>query len=244
MITPTSDSPPGRGRATIRSRAGGMLIALLIEAVLIMGLLRLGLQLSKPAKPNGGMVTIQLTPPAKEKAAQAKTAPTKEHQTATLTKPKPHLKPPPVTIKPIKPPITFIEMSKDEFSASDISKYAHKADSGGGSSKPAYGPGEGPNGEPLYNAEWYREPTDGELAYYLPPNRPEGSWAIIACRTIENFHVDSCQSMGESPPGSGLAKAIRQAAWQFRVRPPHIGDKPQIGAWVRIRMDFRLKAEK
>ena len=57
-------------------------------------------------------------------------------------------------------------------------------------------------------------------------------------QTVERFHVDNCRALGDDPPGSGLAQAIRKAAWQFLVRPPRIDGKPIIGAWVRIRIEI------
>jgi hypothetical protein len=90
----------------------------------------------------------------------------------------------------------------------------------------------------LYEAEWYRRPTDVELGGYMPANAPPDGWGLVACKTIEQYHVENCQTLGESPPGSGFARAVRQAAWQFLVRPPRIDGKPQVGAWVRIRIDY------
>lgn len=112
---------------------------------------------------------------------------------------------------------------------------------GKGDSVAAYGPGAGPGGERLYNAEWYREPRPAELNGYLPNGVPPDSWALIACRTIPDNQVENCRSLGESPVGSGLARAMRQAAWQFRIRPPRRNGEPIIGAWVRIHFTWTAR---
>lgn len=100
--------------------------------------------------------------------------------------------------------------------------------------------GRGPRGEPLYAASWYREPYDSELRGYLSTARGPG-WGMIACRTIADFRVDDCVFVAEYPEGVNIARAVLAAAWQFRVRPPRIGGVPQVGEWVRIRIDYDLK---
>jgi protein TonB len=158
----------------------------------------------------------------------------------TMPQPVPAPVPPPKV-----PAVKFIPMSKSDFAASDISKLSsHQGESSSsGNSSSVYGPGEGPGGARLYKAEWYRRPSHAELAGYIRNGAPPGSWAMIACKTVEHYHVEDCIQLGESPPGSGLSRALREAAWQFLVLPPRIDGKPQIGAWVRIRFDFLDKGE-
>jgi protein TonB len=175
---------------------------------------------------------------------------------AVPQKPTPPVEPPtPPPPRPVDAPLDMIEMSRDVFAAADIGAMPRRAgppapgagigsgrgagsgdDQGGGDDA-----GEGPGGERLYNAEWYRRPTNAELAFYMPRGaRPQSGWGEIACRTIPDYRVDQCQELGGAPAGAGLARVLRQAAWQFRVRPPRIGGKPQIGAWVRIHFDFTV----
>lgn len=127
--------------------------------------------------------------------------------------------------------------------AGDIANRPSKQDASGSAgagqnSGSAYGPGEGPGGVQLYDADWYRKPSDAELASYLPEGAPTKGWGLIACKTVEHYHVENCQTIGEYPLGSGFARAVRSAAWQFLVLPPRINGRPIIGAWVRIRIDY------
>lgn len=97
--------------------------------------------------------------------------------------------------------------------------------------------GTAPDGSPLYAARWFREPRDSELAGYLSTARSEG-WGLIACKTAPNWRVQDCVIVDEYPNNSGIARATQAAAWQFQVRPPRLGGAYQVGAWVRIRIDY------
>ncbi len=100
--------------------------------------------------------------------------------------------------------------------------------------------GTAPNGEPLYAAKWYREPTDSELAGYLSTANGPGA-ALIACKTVAGYYVEDCVLLSESPQGSMMGRAVLAAAWQFRVRPARIGGREQFGSWVRIRIDYSIR---
>ena len=192
-----------------------------------------------------GNLSIFDVPAAKEERKAARHAQAQKRQATQPQSPRPVLPPPPVRVpsKAWSPPEGMIFMDSKEFASADLSKikgtgnsnaHGETADSGSD-----YGPGQGPNGVRLYRAEWYREPSDAELDPYLPGSgAPLGSWAEIACKTIDHYHVEDCQELGESPPGSGLARALRRASWQFLVRPPRKGGKVLVGEWVSIRFNF------
>jgi protein TonB len=227
------------------NRMTAIALSLAICVLIVLTLIRMGL-----IEPGRGGLAEKLTaitfqPQGVEhtnKAAAAKATERHERQAVSQPQPKPQVQPVPKT--PV--PAPWIQLSREDFAASDISKIAkHTAEgSGKGSaSGKTYGPGEGPGGATLFRAEWYREPSDAEMATYMPHRDVSGGWAEIACKTIEHYHVDDCRELGESPPGSGLSRALRQAAWQFLVRPPRIDGKPLIGGWVRIHFDFTRARE-
>lgn len=102
--------------------------------------------------------------------------------------------------------------------------------------------GTAPNGEPLYAAAWYREPTEGELRGYLSTALGPG-WGLIACRTVAEYRVEDCVALDEYPAGSLINRAVLAAAWQFKVRPPRLGGRPLVGSWVRIRIDYDIRRQ-
>lgn len=255
-MLPSRDVSGTRYGPSRRDRAVSFVLAVLVTLFLVFVLVSMS-QIGEFGGEEGGqLVAVNLSPPAAEKD-KSKAAPKQDVQrpeTQTVTTPPPKM--PPRVVVPSKNqvewPPGFIRMNRDELAKADISKIKPAGGGGGNASGAgaggghAEGAGEGPGGARLYNAEWYREPTRAEMSPYMSAARGRsggagnaGDWAVIACRTVERFHVEDCREMDESPRGSGLARALRQAAWQFLVRPPRVDGKPQLGTWVRIRFDFK-----
>jgi len=226
-------------------RVATLSLVIALHALLLLLLLRLAPPMSPMRDAGLGPLVVEFLPNEKQSTEKTeKKARRERRQTATA---KPASSPVTREKAPVAPDSSIwskvIPLSSEEYAASDISKMprqpARTDEEGTDASAQASGAVVGGfNGEALYAADWYRRPTHAELSAYLPANAPRGGWGMIACRTAENFRVEDCHEIGQYPPGSGLAGAVRQAAWQFRVLPPRIGGKPQIGVWVRIRIEY------
>lgn len=241
--------------SNLRGTSGGrrivsMTLVVAIHALMLLLLLRVAPPIF-PMKPRSGPLVVTFLPNEQDTAEKTEQKQQKQERRRAAS-PRPTSSP--VTARPA--PVAsdasiwtkVLPLTSEQFAASDISKMPSRpanADSegadggaGAGSSSAVVG---GFRGEALYAADWYRPPSDAELSAYLPRNAPRVGWGMIACRTASNFRVEDCEEIGQYPPGSGFAGAVRQAAWQFRVLPPRIGGKAQIGVWVRIRIDYTEK---
>ncbi len=233
---------PSLPRSTRRERIGGRAALLIVIVLIHLGLIA-ALLLARSARKAGEaapLVVRLIPPPAAAARPKAKAAPKRVATASPVVVPRPIVDVPP-------PPKPAAPLFKTElFEAVDIANLpSHKAeqtaDAGDGSGNgergaTGIGPsvGSGPHGEALYAAAWYREPTNAEVAPYLPKHLPAVASADIMCRTIDRFAVEDCQELGEEPRGTGLSRAIRQAGWQFKVKPVRLGQKFEVGTWVRI----------
>jgi protein TonB len=198
---------------------------------------------------------------ARSYSEDARSEPRPEHKAAAArVPPRPEAPPPPAAppspipaqVAAAQPPAAIIPVSPQQMATFDLSRLPRRpappaapAPVMGPTYKPRFGESErvgtAPNGQPMYGARWYREPTDQELRGYLSTANGPG-WGVIACKTVADFRVEDCVGLDEYPEGSHIVRAVLAAAWQFRVRPPRVGGVSQVGDWVRIRIDYGTKA--
>lgn len=212
-------------------------VALVLVVAAHAGLVLLLLRLAPPApmiEPT--VTTFELLP---EPVTERERTVEPKRRTTVPSRAKPAV---PVLEPPYELPI--IPLTREQFAAADIAKLpSHsRAETGAEDATADAAIGGSPNGQRMHDVAWQRRPTRAELSYYLPAGAPRDSWAVIACQTVPDYRVDNCHEIDESPAGSRLARAIRQAAWQFRVLPPRIGGRSILGAWVRIRIEFSERA--
>lgn len=258
MIAQTEPAAWERFRERVGRRGLSALLALLVEGLLILMFLFLAPNIAPKDKPKPTTLSFNLekgdrreTKDAVDKQDDAPAPARKSDTRPEETRPKPQVEPTPLPPPPPVPPPNVLWLNRREFAASDIAKAerlpgppagAADADAGRESTGRVAGDsaivGKAPNGEPLYAAEWYRRPTNAELSTYLPPGWKQNGWGLIACRTVANYRVEDCVEVADAPRGSRLAGAVRQAAFQFRVRPSRVGGKSMVGTWVQIRIDY------
>lgn len=230
-------------------RATGISTALLLEGLLLLLLSSLGV-VGSPQGKRPALVSFTASSQPESAPEPAKSSPPEpEVRAEERPEPRPHEPTPPQpAAPPAAPPIIPVVREAPPAPAPPPPRPAPPADG------PVYGPpdtgspastdsarvGTAPNGEPLYAARWYREPYDDELRGYLSTATGPG-WGLIACRTAPDFRVEDCIALEESPRGSLINRAILAAAWQFKVRPPRLGGRALVGAWVRIRIDYNLR---
>lgn len=242
-----------RLRAGSGRRATGIVLTLVFEALLLLLLLTIGRPTPDPEEPEATIVTFSPAPARTDEPAPAENE-RQDPDQPPRPQPRPEQQPPQAAEQQPPPPQRpLIPLSPNEMAAADIANLQRRPSPPAPANRPLIGPaapatpadtplagGTGPNGEPLYAATWYREPRDDELRGYLSTADGPG-WALIACRTVPDYRVEDCVALDEYPRGSHMARAVLAAAWQFRVRPPRIGGRPQIGEWVRIRIDYDLR---
>jgi periplasmic protein TonB len=227
-------------RQPLHRRAAALALALGLNLLVLIALL--GIQASKRVpKSLTDRLVVDLVPnsPSAETSRREPTdTKPREKRTAQLDPPRAaQVRPPSPLETPTERPLDMIELTRAEYLAADIGKLPRAAVEPGRGRGDSEEVGRGPNGQILYAAEWARRPTDTELGGYLPRNAPDG-WGMVACRTVAGHRVEDCVELGNHPRGSRLASAVRQAAWQFRVRPPRRNGRELVGEWVRIRIDY------
>ncbi len=234
-----------------RRRAVGIVVALGFELLLVLALWKLGVVQHQKKPDSANLVSISIAAPKAEKQApnppqHDAAAPDQAVQHSPLTQQDPApVQPTPRPAQPSQP--AFIQMDRNQMASLDISRIPRQAAPATGRGMmgpPDLGvPGDSkrvgttPGGQPMYAASWYREPYDSELSGYLSTAQGPG-WALITCRTAPDFRVEDCVGLDEYPSGSQIQRAVLAAAWQFKVRPSRVGGISQVGAWVRIRIDY------
>jgi protein TonB len=256
LFQPIRDSSASRlqwTREKTARRAAGIVAALLLEALLLLLLLTLGQSASQPSGVD--LTVVNLKSQEAPESAPAEPEPEPEPVEPLPEEPQPAERPEPVVSPPVQPVPApperpSVRIPLEQVPAPEAPK-APARPAPPAADQPVYGPpdrgrpadtarvGTAPNGEPLYAAAWYREPYESELRGYLSTASGPG-WGLIACRTVPDYRVEDCVALDEHPTGSNIARSALAAAWQFRVRPPRLGGRLQVGEWVRIRIDYNI----
>jgi protein TonB len=216
-------------------------IVALVHILLAIVLLTVNPEFAKMGKQVEAMELLpDLEPPAPKAAEKKAEKVVEQPKLPKSTIPEP-------IVKMQRPPSEPL-FEKQLFDAVDITKLPNVKQettggvpAGNGRADSAIAAGKGPGGATLYVAEWVREPTDQEIGHYTRDKVRGSAQALIACRTAGRNLVEDCYEIAEEPRGSGLARAMIEASWQFRVRPPRLNGEAQVGKWVQILFTWTVR---
>lgn len=252
-------------RERFGERGASIALALALEVLLVLMLLTLGSSVIGVDDPGAALTSVdfQASSEQDEPSPEPETPEPEQPETAEEEQPTPPQEQPPQPAEPLPEPVEPLHepvlpppivTTPNTAPSVEIAKPAPPAPPKPAAPSEVYGPvlgpparsaipdsqrvsGSGPNGEPLYAAQWFRRPRDDELGGYLSTASGPG-WGLIACRTAPDYRVEDCVALEEFPPNSNINRAILAAAWQFQVRPPRLGGKNMVGEWVKIRIDY------
>lgn len=234
-----SDPQPGQARR----RGGSLLLAIVIHIFIILLLLHLAPLPDDRERTGSALKTFQVAAShATAKAKRSKAVKLAARQAAP-SRPKPRVEVASHSNATTSDASAIWSLGRGMYKGSDIAAIASAkqgeaaetadAGSGGGGEGDRKGAGAGPGG--AADAEWYREPSEAEMRPYVPRAAAPGNWGVIVCQTAPDYRVENCRELEQSPPGIGISRALRQASFQFKVRPPRANGKAIMGAWVKIR---------
>lgn len=226
-----------------------MVVALALEALLLLALLTLGRSVEPPPEAQLTEVSLEASdmaePEADEPAPEdSPPRPTERTPPQPVETTAPEVAPAPVPVSriplPTAPPAPPPAEPPPATPRAVIRDQAYgPPNTGAPRSSDSERVGTAPDGSPLYRAEWYREPGAEFFGFF---SAASPGWGLMACRTIANFYVADCVPLGETP-GSRLNRSMLAGSGVLRVRPPRLGGRSLVGSWVRIRIDYSIRRE-
>ena len=93
------------------------------------------------------------------------------------------------------------------------------------------------------NPGWLQRPSAQSLDAHYPAearrNEVEGK-AAISCGVGIDGRLQDCRVVSEEPEGAGFGQAALAIAWEFRMTPRTVDDRPVEGGTVRVPITFTL----
>ena len=229
-------------------RTTALVVALAVQVLLLLALLSLSFSVEEPPKPK--LTEVDLTAENVAEAAPEEPAPEQSPQQPTeQSTPRPVEAPP---LAPTLPPAVVIPLPTAPVTPpppAEPPRTAPRAvvreqtygppDTGRPASTDSVRVGTAPDGSPLYRAQWYRQPGPEFWGFFSTASSGVG---LMACRTMADFYVTDCVPLGDSP-GSMINRSMLAGSGTLKVRPPRLGDRWLVGAWVQIHVTYTVRRE-